>query len=288
MIMKSTTFKNSSFAIVSLTILLLTAGTTAAQTYNAYSGGYSTGYGTVYGSFGLAMATQNMYNTSQMQMQKAMARQAMINKWGLAAVEKAEREAAGKSSSGGKAPAPSNPQIAVPPPRVVRNHGVFKPDTTVDTGKALADALGETAQEKALIKQIYDATKAAYEKAAVQKGWKNNIAGGLTFFTVTAMTVYHDRDEPSDEAVDNYYKVVNASLDDMPEFGQVSNKDKQNFNNMTIGFAGLLLAGYTEGKQNGDATTVENYRKLAGGLIQLVIKTDPNNLKIENGQIVLK
>ena len=258
-----------------------------AQTYNAYSGGYNTGYGTVYGSFGLAMATQNMYNASQMQMQKAMARQAMINKWGLAAVEKAERESAAKSSSGSKPPA-SNPKIVVPPPRVVHNYGKFQPDATVDTGTALADALGETPEEKALIKQIYTATKAAYEKAAGPKGWKNNIAGGMTFFTVTAMTVYRDAEEPSDDAVDNYYKIVDASLDELPEFAKVGNKDKQGFNNMLIGFAGLLLAGYAEGKQGNDAATVDTYKKLAGGLIQLVLKADPEKLQIENGQIVLK
>ena len=74
---------------------------------------------------------------------------------------------------------------------------MFRPDATVDTGNAMADALGETPEEKALIKQIYTATKAAYEKEAASKGWKNNIAGGLTFFTVTAMTVYRDAEEPS-------------------------------------------------------------------------------------------
>ena len=286
--MKNTTSKNIAVVALFSAFVFVSANALSAQTYNAYSGGYSTGYGTVYGSFGLAMATQNIYNTSQIQMQKALARQAMINKWGLAAVEKAEREAAAGKSSSGTKPAASNPQIVVPPPRVVRNHGVFRPDASVDTGKALADALGETPEEKALIKQIYVGTKAAYEKAAAAKGWKNNIAGGLTFFTVTAMTVYHDTEEPSDEAVEAYYKIVNTSLDEMPEFATVANRDKQNFNNMTIGFAGLLLAGYTEGKENNDAATIESYRKLAGGLIQLVLKTDPENLRLENGQIVLK
>lgn len=268
--------------------VLLSVTALHAQTYNAYSGGYSTGYGTVYGSFGLAMATQNMYNTSQLQMQKSMARQAMINKWGLAAVEKAEREAAAKSSSGAKPAAASNPQIVVPPPRVVRNHGVFRPDPSVDTGKAMADALGDTPEEKALIKRIYTGTKTAYDAQAAAKGWKNNLAGGITFFTVTAMTVYHDADEPSDDAVDNYYKVLNAALDEMPEFANVPNKDKQNFNNMTIGFGGMLLAGYMEGKQANDAATIDTYRKLAGGLIGLVLKADPENLRVENGQIVMR
>ena len=274
-------------SIATCAFVFLSAGFAHAQTYNAYSGGYSTGYGTVYGSFGLAMATQNMYNTSQMQMQKAMARQAMINKWGLPAVEKAEREAASGGSSKTR-PAASNTAIVVPPPPVVRNHGVFRADASIDTGKAMADALGETPEEKTLIARIYSATKSAYEAQAGPKGWKNNIAGGLTFFTVTAMTVYRDAEEPSEEAIETYYKVVNASLDEMPEFAKVSNKDKQSYNNMLIGFSGLLLAGYTEGKENNDAATVESYRKLAGGLIGLVLKTDPENLALENGRIVLK
>ena len=286
--MNRTTYKSLGGRALFFAFVLLSVTALHAQTYNAYSGGYSTGYGTVYGSFGLAMATQNMYNTSQMQMQKLMARQAMINKWGRAAVEKAEREAAARKSSGSTASAASNPQIVVPPPRVVRNHRVFRSDPTVDTGKAMADALGDTPEEKALITRIYTGTKTAYDAQAAAKGWKNNLAGGLTFFTITAMTVYHDTDEPTDDAVDNYYKVLNAALDEMPEFANVANKDKQNFNNMTIGFGGLLLAGYMEGKQAGDATTIETYRKLAGGLIKLVLKTDPDNLRIENGQIAMR
>jgi ADP-ribosylglycohydrolase len=176
----------------------------------------------------------------------------------------------------------------VPPPRVVRNYGVFRPDTTVNTGKAMADALGETTEEKALIRKIYGATKEAYEKEAAAKGWQNNIAAGLTFFTVVAMTVYRDAAEPSDDAVNNYFQVVNSALDEMPEFATVANKDKQNFNNMLIGFSGMLLAGYTEGKQNNDAATLATYKKLSGMLIQMVLKTDPDNLRIENGQIVMK
>src|SRR5688572_14462790 len=210
--MKRTTSKTLATSAFSIALFFLSIISLHAQMANTYGGGYSTGYGTVYGSFGLAMATQNMYNTAQMQMQKTMARNAMIKRWGLAAVEKAEREAGGGgTASATKSSQRSNPQIAVSPPPVVRNHGVFRPDATVDTGTALADALGDTPEEKALIRQIFAGTKAAYDKAAAPKGWKNNIAGGLTFFTVTAMTVYRDAEEPTAEAVDAYYKVVNAS-----------------------------------------------------------------------------
>jgi hypothetical protein len=267
-------------AALTFALAFLSVGTTNAQTPNAW--GYSTGYGNVYGSYGLASTMQSMYNVARAQSQRTNSRNAMISKYGLAAVEKAEREAGTKTSTS------SNPQIVVPPPRVVRNYGMYRPDPSVDTGKALADNLGDTPQEKALIKQIYAATKAAYEEEAASKGWQNNIAAGLTFFTVTAMTAYHNAEVPSDEAVNTYYQVMNVALDEIPEFAAVANKDKQAFNNMLIGFSGTLLAVYTEGKQNNDSATLATSKKLAGMLIEMVLKTDPENLRIENGQIVMK
>src|SRR6187397_1741044 len=90
-------------AALTFTFVFFCAGVADAQTFNSYSGGYNTGYGTVYGSFGQAMATQNLYNSMQNIMQRTMARNLMIKKWRLAAVEKAEREAkSGSSSSGAK------------------------------------------------------------------------------------------------------------------------------------------------------------------------------------------
>lgn len=268
-------------AALTFALAFLNVGIANAQTPNAW--GYSTGYGNVYGSYGLASTMQSMYNVARAQSQRTSSRNAMIKKYGLAAVEKAEREAASSSSS-----APSNPQIVVSLPPVVRNHGLYRPDPSVNTGRALADNLGDTPEEKALISQIYAATKAAYEKEAALKGWQNNIAAGLTFFTVTAMTAYHNAEEPSDEAVNTYFKVMNVALDEMPELATVASKDKQAFNNMLIGFSGMLLAVYTEGKQNNDANELATSKKLAGMLIEMVLKTDPENLRIENGQIMMK
>ena len=267
--------------VLALAMAFLSVGSTNAQTPNAW--GYGTGYGTVYGSYGLASTMQSMYNVARAQSQRTSSRNAMIKKYGLAAVEKAEREAASRSSS-----SPSNPQIVLPPPPVVRNHGLYRPDPSVDTGKALADNLGDTPQEKALIKQIYAATKDAYDKEAALRGWKNNIAAGLTFFTVTAMTAYHNAEVPSDEAVNTYYQVMNVALDEIPEWASVANKDKQAFNNMLIGFSGMLLAIYEEAKQNNDANALATSKKLAGMLVEMVLKTDPENLRVENGQIVMK
>jgi hypothetical protein len=102
------------------------------------------------------------------------------------------------------------------------------------------------------------------------------------------MTVYRDAGEPSDSAVVNYFKTLNSALDETPEFAQLSNKDKQGFNNVLVGFGGILLAGYNEAKQNNDAEALSASKKLAGMLIQMVLKTDPENLRIEDDQIVMK
>ena len=152
-------------AALTFVLAFLCAGVANAQIQAAGGGYYRAGYPTVYGSFGQASAAQSrMYDQVKVQTRRMTERDALIKKWGLAAVEKAEREAVAKNS------APSNPQIVVPPPPVVRNYGVFRPDPTVDTGKALADALGDTPEEKALIKQIYAATKTAIRKGSGAKG----------------------------------------------------------------------------------------------------------------------
>jgi hypothetical protein len=280
--MKIRNYKN--LAALTFALAFLCAGAANAQIQAAGGGYYRAGYPTVYGSFGQASVAQGrMYDAVKSQNRRTAERNRLVQKWGLAAVEKAEREAAAPKRS-----APSNPQIVVQPPPMVRNHGVYRPDPSVDTGTALADALGSTPEEKALIKQIYTSTKAEYEKEAAARGWKNNIAAGLTLFTVTAMTVYHDAEEPSAEAVNNYFKVVNSALDETPEYATVANKDKQGFNNMLVGFSGMLLAVYSEAKQNNDANSLASSKKLAGMLIEMVLKTDPENLRIENGQIMMK
>jgi hypothetical protein len=258
-----------------LAACFLCGGTACSQTYNANSGGYNTGYGTVYGSFGLAQATQNMYNTMQIQMSQSIMRQAMIKRHGRAAVEKAEREAAA-----GTRPAGGITVAARPAPK---NYGKFRPDPTVDTGKTFADALGETPEEKALYKQIVEQTRKAFEAETAAKGWKNNIAGAFTFFIVSTATVYHDTPEPTDATVEALYDAMNRTIDEIPEFAKMSNRDKQALYNTLIGFAGIPLATYSEGKSANHAPTIGLARQLAGKLIEVVLKSSPERFKFENG-----
>ncbi len=260
-------YKNSAILIFASAMVFLSGGYANAQgMYNSSSGGWNTGFGTVYGSHGYALATQDMFRAMQRATNQNMIRD----------ITKSSRT---KNT---------NSKTAAPAPIAPKNYGVFRPDATVDTGKALADNIGETPEEKAFLKKIFTATKTFYEKEAAAKGWKNNIAGGLTFFTATAMTVYHDGDEPSADAANNYYKAVSGALDEMPDMATATNKEKQAFNNVLIGFSGILLASYTEAKQTDNAETLASSKKLAGMLIEMILKTNPENITIKDNQIVVE
>ena len=63
--------------IITTLLAIASATITAdAQFYQMSGGSYMTGYGQVHGSFGYAMATQQLYQTTQMQIQRLTMRAA--------------------------------------------------------------------------------------------------------------------------------------------------------------------------------------------------------------------
>lgn len=260
--------------VSTLVVTAAFCGTAFSQSYNVGSGGYNTGYGTVYGTFGLAQATQSMFNQMQIQMNMNLLRASGKKTYGPTVMQPGEK-------TGGR-------QVPVPSAPVPKYYGRFRPDATVNTGKTIADALGETPEEKALYKQIFDQTKVAFETEAAARGWKNNIAGAFTFFLVATGTIYHDSPDPSDATVNALFQSMSQTIDEIPEFAQMSNRDKQGLYNTLIGFAGIPLATYAEGKQLKDKPTIDVARQLAGQLIQIVLKTDPERFKFEKGEMKFK
>lgn len=248
----------------------------SAQSWNSSAGAYNTGYGRVYGSFGVAMATQNMYNTMQLNMQRSMARAAMIKRFGLAAVEKAEREAKGGQ-------APKNPELAsVTPPPVARGYGKFKREKGSTVAHKLGDGLGSTPEEKKLLATIATGTLQAFEAQPETKPWRNNVAGALAFFIISNVTIATGAAEPSDEVSQALFEGLNQALDQSPDFARASNKDKQELYELLIGFTGIPLAIFSEAEETKDAAELAKARELAGQLLQLVLKTDAAKIKLTN------
>lgn len=255
--------------------LVLASLPAAAQTWNSNAGGWNTGYGTVYGSFGVAMATQGMYNTMQLNLQRATMRQAMINKFGRAAVEKAEAEA----KRGQPSTAPQGLTVSAPPP-AAKNVGAFKPSKTSTVAAQVSEALGSTADEKAAVAMLFTETKKAFEAQPETATWRNNVAGALAFFIIGNATIATGADEPSDATSQALFTAINQTLDASPDFAKASAKDKQQLYELLIGFTGLQLAIYTEGKERGDEAQVKRARELSANLLQLVLKVDAAQVKL--------
>jgi hypothetical protein len=256
--------RSIAFAAVSLL-----ASVASAQTYNSMTGGWNTGYGHMYGSFGYAMATQSLYNSIEMNIQRSMLRQSLIKKHGLAAVEKAERDAkAGKRAAAGA------PQVTAPPP-AARGVGRFKPDPSVNVPKLMADELGKTPEEKKLIAAVAQATKQAFESQPETKEWRNNVAGALAFFMLSNVSIYRNDADPSDEAAELLFQAVSLAVDSSPEIAKASNKEKQQLYDMLLGLTGIPLAVATDAKERKDAEQEALARELAGKLLELVLKIDP-------------
>lgn len=261
-----------------LALCLAVAAPALAQTWNSNAGGYNTGYGTVYGSAGLGMATQNLYLTLQMNAQRAAARQAMVDRFGRAAVEKAERDAAR-----GKPLAATGPQVTAPP-KPPRNLGAFKPDARLDLGATMAEGLGGTPEEKQLIKAIFQGTRQAFEAQKETRTWKNNVAGALAFFIIGNVSIFQGA-EPDDAAAQALFEAVNRTLDETPEFAKASNKDKQQLYELLIGFTGMPLTMAAQAGTQHDEKGAAAAKALAGQLIQLVLKVDPSKLQVKEGAL---
>lgn len=253
--------------------------------YQTSSGSYMTGYGQVHGSFGYAMATQNMYNTMQNIMQMSNNCRSLERQFGrpktLEVNPKCSQYLKGASTgAAAKTTSSAAPAAAVEQqPPAPKYYGRYRPDPTVNMAVTISNTLFESAEERAQVKQVIEAVQDAYKKEAAAKGWSNNFASGLTFFMVAMSTVYHDSTEPSDETVKAIYEAANQSIDAVPDFAKASNKDKTTINDLFVGFSALPLATYMEAKQSGNAESLKTAQALAGEMIKLVLKTDPEKLK---------
>lgn len=251
--------------------------------YQTSSGSYMTGYGQVHGSFGYAMATQNLYNSMQNLMQMTRNCQSLEKQFGRAKTlevnDKCKYYLKGANTGATRSsPSATRGAVADQPP-APKYYGRYRRDPSVNMAVTISNTLFESPEERAQLKQVIEAVQSAYLKEAAAKGWSNNFASGLTFFMVAMSTVYHDSPEPSDETVKAIYEAANQSIDGVPDFAKASNKDKTTINDLFVGFSALPLATYMEAKQSGNAELLKTAQALAGEMIKLVLKTEPDKVK---------
>lgn len=152
--------------------------------------------------------------------------------------------------------------------------GKFTPTARAESFEQIAASISDVAEERQLIAQTAAVMKSTMEEEYAARGWKNNVAGAVTFFTASMLTVYYD-EEPSEDIKNAIFDVYNTA----PEFASASNKDKQDLYNALITYSGMPLLFYIKGKQDGDDRTVQQAKALAKHNLKTLLKAEPESLE---------
>ncbi|MBX3244520.1 MAG: hypothetical protein KF685_08705 [Acidobacteria bacterium] len=163
----------------------------------------------------------------------------------------------------------------------------YRPDPSIDVAHTLAYSIGTNDQEKELLHALFVTTKNAFDVEVAKKGRSNNVSAAFTFFIVSSSMVYHGSPEPSDKAVDALWDALDESLQELPEFAQMSDRDKQMLSDTLVSLSGLMILGHPQYNPSLDKQTQEAYREIAGTMIRTVLQTDPEKLRFgKDGLIV--
>ena len=240
-------------------IVLLLAGVAIAQ---SQGGGAVAGIGRTVEAAGKSAAARELQRKMGGTLVRAVAREKAVQR---------------KVTAGGR-PKAARPSAAAP--ASLNDSAVFfKPDPRADSMARIADELGSNPTERQQLRQLFTATKAAFEKEVAAKGRSNNLPAAFTFFIASTVTGYRDDPEPSDPAIDKLWDGMSGALSEMPEMSNLSDAEKQQLYDMLVAFSGFVLAGYMEAKNSGDADTLKLFQTLSGELIRTVLKTDPATLR---------
>ena len=241
-------------------ILLLSAGTALAQ---VQGGGAAAGIGRTFEAAGRSPAARELQRKIGSTLVRAVAR---------------EKSAPRKITAVGR-PQAARPSAAAPAAVSSSAAAYFKPDPNTDSMAKIADELGSNPTERQQLRQLFAATKEAFEKEVAAKGRSNNLPAAFTFFIASTVTVYRDDPEPTDQAIDKLWDGLSGALTESPEMANLSDSEKQQLYDMLVAFSGFVLAGYMEAKSSGDTETLKIFQTLSGELVRTVLKTDPTSLR---------
>lgn len=166
----------------------------------------------------------------------------------------------------------------------------FTPAGDSGVAKTLADAFGSSAEERAALVEAFGQIKQGYEAEVAKEGKSNNLAAAMTFFISTNVAAYHQTDLPSEEAGEQLFQSLQETMSAAPEFARLSNAEKQQMHDWLVLMAGFVLTAYTDAKQKGDRSGLNDLGQLADYSMRLVLGVEVgkmsfagNNLSIGGG-----
>lgn len=144
----------------------------------------------------------------------------------------------------------------------------FTPAADSGVARALADAFGSSAEQRAALVDAFAQIKQGYEAEVAKEGKSNNVAAAMTFFIAANVVAYHQTEMPSDADTDKLFASLQAALAKIPAFAAMSNAEKQQVHDWLVYMGGFsLTTTWTPNK----AATRKGWRR---SRILLIIRCD--------------
>ena len=157
----------------------------------------------------------------------------------------------------------------------------FRSTGTQLTTRALANASGNTPEEKEQMFKIMGAALTLYETEARRLGRPNDFALALAVALAVNSNVYNGKPEPQEARLLEIADAIGELMAEVNVFGEITDKQKQEMYESMVIFTMLVQAGAMEAKQNADATEAETYRALAGKVLQNISGMPPEKIRLD-------
>jgi hypothetical protein len=163
----------------------------------------------------------------------------------------------------------------------------FTPAGDSGVTKALADALGGTAGERAGLVQAFTQLKQGYEAEVAREGKSNNLAAAMAFFIAANVMAYHQTDMPSDGDMTKLMDSLQFAMARVPAFAQMSGPEKHAMHDWLVCIGGFALMNYMQAKQRGDAQGLATMKQFADYSMRLALGIEGKNLKLSGPRIIV-
>ena len=157
----------------------------------------------------------------------------------------------------------------------------FRSTGTQLTTRELANASGNTPEEKEQMFKLMSTALALYETEARRLGRSNDFALALAVALAVNSNVYNGRPEPEEARLLELGDAIGELMAEDNVFGGITDKQKQEMYESMVIFTMLVQAGSNEAKQKGDATEVATYRELAGKVLQNISGMSPEKIRLD-------
>lgn len=157
----------------------------------------------------------------------------------------------------------------------------FRSTGTQLTTRELANASGDTPEEKEQMFKLMGTVLTAYETEARKIGRQNDFALALAVALAVNSSVYNGKPEPNEARLLEIGDAIGELMAEDNVFGGITDKQKQEMYESMVIFTMLVQAGANEAKQNGDAASAETYRQLAGKVLTSISGMPPEKIQLD-------